>query len=78
MEAWLRLGAQFVEWQEWPKPPYPYDVDPNWERQLYVSLGVSWPCDVRAELLGLRNTGSQFGRRATSRGSKLNNFAVPR
>jgi predicted O-methyltransferase YrrM len=53
LEFWLRLRAKFFERHERDKPPPSYEVNPDWERRLHLSLGVPWPCELTAEFWNL-------------------------
>ncbi len=45
-DTWARLCESYLGGREWRIPPFPYETDPDWERQLHALLGAEWPCPV--------------------------------
>jgi hypothetical protein len=39
--------------REWRIPPFPYEPETNWERQLHALVGADWPCQVAHEFWDL-------------------------
>ena len=48
-EGWGMLQEKVARYLELRRPRCPYEVDPDWERQLHEALGAEWPCGATAE-----------------------------
>ncbi|HEY2594765.1 MAG TPA: hypothetical protein VGK33_12770, partial [Chloroflexota bacterium] len=43
-DTWARLRESYLAGREWRIPPFPYETDPDWERELHALIGAEWPC----------------------------------
>jgi Methyltransferase domain len=72
VEVSLKIQDLVAERNEHRRPPWPYEVDEDWELRLHRLLGVSWPCEATAEfwdlwpsvMATLRAKGLKIGRGA--------------
>jgi len=47
--AWGKFRDR-IDWRlEYSRPPYQYECEPDWERQLHERIGAPFPCDAAAE-----------------------------
>jgi hypothetical protein len=53
VEVSLKIQDLVAERNEQRRPPWPYEVDEDWEPRLHRLLGVSWPCSATAEFWDL-------------------------
>jgi Methyltransferase domain len=48
-DTWARLCESYLGGRECRIPPFPYETDGDWERQIHARIGAEWPCRFAAE-----------------------------
>jgi hypothetical protein len=48
-DTWARLRESYLGGREWRIPPFPYETNPEWDRELHALIGAEWPCKVANE-----------------------------
>ncbi|MBV9581292.1 MAG: class I SAM-dependent methyltransferase [Chloroflexi bacterium] len=49
LDTWVRVRESYLGERESRIPTFPYEVDPDWERQLHAVLGAEWPCEFATD-----------------------------
>jgi hypothetical protein len=51
-DIWARLRESYLGAREWRFPPFPYETDPDWERELHALDGCGVAVSLRERFLG--------------------------
>jgi len=53
LDTWTQVRESYLGGQESRIPVFPYEVDPDWERQLHALIGAEWPCTFASDFAEL-------------------------